>query len=524
MIRLRNVPLGLDESDQVLWDRAARALGQPVTGLRMARRAVDARRKTEVHFVCSLDLSVPDEAAALARCPGAAPAPKNDYAPPVPACLPAERPVVVGFGPAGMFAALALALAGLRPLVLERGQDAAGRAAAVERLRREGVLDPESNIQFGEGGAGAFSDGKLTTGVKDRRIPWVLEQLVLAGAPIDITYDAKPHIGTDRLPGVCANIRKRVQALGGEVRFSTRLEALETANGKLTAAVTAAGERIPCSALILAVGHSARDTFEMLCKLIPMVPKPFAMGVRIEHLRSDVDRAQYGPFAGHPALPPADYSLAVELPNGRRCYTFCMCPGGEVVPAASEPGMVCTNGASPYRRDYVNSNSALLAALAPEDFPYPGVLGGVAWQRELERRAYEAVGGGYRAPAQTVGSFLRGGVSRFGKVTPSYEPGVAAIDLHNILPPVITDTLEGALPLFDRKLRGFAAAEAVLTGPETRSSSPVRMLRTDALQSPALAGLYPCGEGAGWAGGIMSAAVDGLRCAEALIAGLAGGT
>ena len=251
-----------------------------------------------------------------------------------------------------------------------------------------------------------------------------------------------------------------------------------------------------------------------------MEPKPFAMGVRIEHQQADTDRAQYGPFAGHPALPPADYALACQLPGGRRCYTFCMCPGGEIVPAASEPGLVCTNGASPYDRNYVNSNAALLATLSPADFPYPGVLGGVAWQRELERRAYEAAGGGYRAPVQTMGSFLHGGPSRFGRVQPSYAPGVAAIDLHNILPPVIADTVAGALPIFDRKLRGFASPDAVLTGPETRSSSPVRMLRTDTLQSPALAGLYPCGEGAGWAGGIMSAAVDGLRCAEALIASL----
>ena len=516
MIRLRNLRLTPDEGEAALREKAEKALRMPVSELTIVRRSIDARKKNDIRIVYTADVAVGDETSALLRCRDAAPAVTQPYTPPVPAHLAEQRPVIVGFGPAGMFAGLVLALVGLRPIILERGEDAERRTAKVAAMRRSGVLDPESNIQFGEGGAGAFSDGKLSTGVKSPRIPWVLEQLVEAGAPIDITYDAKPHIGTDLLPGVCANIRRRIIALGGEVRFSQKLVGIESDHGRLTAAVTE-HDRLPCSDLILACGHSARDTFELLCKLsIPMSPKAFAMGMRIEHRQTDIDRAQYGAFAGHPNLPPADYALACQLPNGRRCYTFCMCPGGEVVPAASEPGRVCVNGASPSKRNYVNSNAALLAAVSPEDFPYDGILGGMTWQRELEERAFEAAGGGYRAPIQTVGGFLKRSDSP-GSVIPSYEPGVMSVGLHNILPPVITDTVADALPIFGRKLTGFDAPGAVLTAPETRSSSPVRMERDSTLQSPALRGLYPCGEGAGWAGGIMSAALDGIRCAEAVI-------
>ena len=516
MIRVRDLSLPPDIGESGLHAAAEKVLGTKITSLAIARRSVDARKKNDVRLVYTVDVTVRDEAGALARCNKALPTPVNTYAPPAPARMPEQRPVIVGFGPAGMFAGLALAMAGLRPIILERGEDADTRTKKIAEMRKSGLLDPESNIQFGEGGAGAFSDGKLTTGVKNTRIPWVLEQLAEAGASVDIKIDAKPHIGTDLLPGVCANIRKRIISLGGEVRFSQKLIGLESDGGRMTAAVTESG-RVPCSSLILACGHSARDTFELLCKLsIPMEPKAFAMGVRIEHLQADTNRAQYGPFAEHPNLPPADYSLACELPNGRRCYTFCMCPGGEVVPAASEPGRVCVNGASPSKRNYVNSNAALLAAISPADFPYPGILGGMAWQRDLEGRAFELAGGGFRAPMQTVGGFL-GVPAKTGRVSPSYEPGVAESDLHNILPPVISDTLARALPIFGRRLKGFDAPYALLTGPETRSSSPVRIVRDEALQSPAMRGLFPCGEGAGWAGGIMSAALDGLKCAEALI-------
>lgn len=519
MIRLRNITLTPDEPIERLREKAERELRCSVNDLTVARRSVDARKKNDVRFVYTVDVTVRDERGALARCHNAAPVVPCPYTPPVPHRLPEERPVIVGFGPAGMFAGLVLSLAGMRPVILERGEDAEARTKKVALMREKGVLDPESNIQFGEGGAGAFSDGKLTTGVKSPRIPWVLEQLVEAGAPVDIKYDAKPHIGTDLLPGVCMEIRRKITVLGGEVRFSQKLTDLESDAGQITAAVTE-DERIPCSRLILACGHSARDTFEMLCKLsIPLSPKAFAMGARIEHRQADIDRAQYGAFAGHPHLPPADYSLACLLSNGRRCYTFCMCPGGEVVPAASEEGRVCVNGASPNKRNYVNSNAAILAAISPEDFPYDGVLGGMKWQRELERRAFEAAGGGYRAPAQTAGALL--GMPHVpDRIAPSYEPGVTEISLRNILPPMIVNTLAQALPIFGRKLRGFDAPWAVLTGPETRSSSPVRMERNGSLQSPALRGLYPCGEGAGWAGGIMSAALDGIKCAEALIASI----
>ena len=517
MIRLRNLSLSPEDGEAALLQKAEECIKTDILSWRLARRSVDARRKQDVRLIYALDLAVADEAAVLLRCQNAVPTPEVRYAPPRPAHVPESRPVIVGFGPAGMFAGLALALAGLRPIILERGEPGDRRAEKIARMRREGVLDPESNMQFGEGGAGAFSDGKLTTGVKDPRIPWVLAQLVQAGAPPEIAYDAKPHIGTDLLPGVCAGIRRRIESLGGEIRFSQKLADLEAEDGVLTAAVTEA-ERIPCAQLILACGHSARDTFELLCKLsIPMAPKAFAMGVRIEHLQADIDSAQYGPFAGHPNLPPADYSLACQLPSGRRCYTFCMCPGGEVVPAASEPGRLCVNGASPYKRNYVNSNAALLAAVAPEDFPYSGILGGMEWQRQLEQAAYEAAGGGYRAPVETVGSFIAGHAPKTARIIPSYTPGVTETRLRDFLPPVIADTIGSALPIFGRKLRGFDAPDAILTGPECRSSSPVRLARDEYLQSPALRGLYPCGEGAGWAGGIMSAALDGLKCAEALI-------
>ena len=382
------------------------------------------------------------------------------------------------------------------------------------RFFATGELDVRSYVQFGEGGAGTFSDGKLNTGVNNPRIGWILEQFVKAGAREEILYDAKPHVGTDVLLTVVQNIRQRIISLGGEVRFNTQVTELCTKNGRLTGLKTEAGEIIPCDTCVLAIGHSARDTFEMLEETgIPMEPKPFAMGVRIEHKQTTVDESQYGVVS--PVLPPADYKLVQHLDNAT-VYSFCMCPGGHVVAAASEEGRIVTNGMSYADRDGENANAALLVTVNPGDFPYEGTLVGRKWQREIEEKAY-AVSGSYRAPAQLVGDFLAGKKSTgAGSVEPTYRPGVTWCDLHDVLPERITASIAEALPKLDEKLKGFAAEDAVMTAPETRSSSPVRIIRDDSRQS-SLAGLYPTGEGAGYAGGFMSAAIDGMMTAEAIL-------
>ena len=520
MIRIRDISLPPEHDPGQLQYEAARLLRlspSRVRQLRIVRRSVDARKKPDVKIIYTVDVTVEgSEAKALrqAGCKRASLAPVSFYQPPKPRPAPEKRPVVVGFGPAGMFAALILALAGQRPLVLERGEDAAARHEKVERFWSGGSFDPRSNVQFGEGGAGTFSDGKLNTGVNNPRIHWILEQFVAAGAGEDILYDAKPHVGTDVLLTVVQNLRRRIIALGGEVRFRTQVADIEQEDGRLTALLTETGERIECGSVILAIGHSARDTFQMLeRRRIPMEPKPFSMGVRIEHKQSAVNAAQYG--TDSPVLPPADYKLVKHL-DENTVYTFCMCPGGYVVAAASEPEGVVTNGMSYADRAGENANAALLVTLNPEVFPYPGPLGGMYWQREIERRAY-ALSESYLAPAQHVGDFLARRPSFGpGEVRPTYRPGVTWCDLHEVLPPRITDALEEAIPALDRNLAGFSAPDAVLTGPETRSSSPVRILRDDTRQS-ALRGLYPTGEGAGYAGGIMSAAIDGILTAEAVL-------
>ena len=520
MIRLRDIPLPPEHNAHQLQFEAAQMLrisNSKIRSLRIVRRSVDARKKPDIKIIYTVDVAVDGNEKKILRasgCKRANIAPVSYYKAPKNIPMTGKRPVIVGFGPAGMFAGLVLAMAGWKPLILERGEDAASRHEKVQKFFATGELDVRSNVQFGEGGAGTFSDGKLNTGVNNPRIGWILEQFVKAGAREEILYDAKPHVGTDVLLNVVQNIRQRILSLGGEVRFNTQVTGLCVEENRITGVKTGTGEIIPCDYLVLAIGHSARDTFEMLDGMdIPMEPKPFAMGVRIEHKQTTVDESQYG--RQDSVLPPADYKLVQHLDNAT-VYTFCMCPGGHVVAAASEEGRIVTNGMSNADRDGENANAALLVTVNPADFPYEGSLGGMKWQREIEAQAYK-VSGSYRAPAQLVGDFLAGRPStEAGAIRPTYRPGVHWCDLHEVLPNKITASIAEALPSLDGKLKGFAAPDAVMTAPETRSSSPVRILRDDTRQS-SLRGLYPTGEGAGYAGGIMSAAIDGMMTAEAIL-------
>ena len=526
VLRISQLTLPLDGDGEALRRKAARVLRVPAGELadfRLVRQSIDARKKQDIHLVCTVTCSLPDEEAVLRRA-GSENVTRFEpisYAFPGVARRSALPPVVAGMGPAGLFAALFLARNGLPCIVLERGEPVEARAAAVERFWAGGPLDPESNVQFGEGGAGTFSDGKLTTGTHDPRISAVVDTLIAAGAPEDVRWSHRPHIGTDLLRRVVAALRRELIALGCDVRFRTRLDGLRVSEGRLTGVtVTGPGgrEELPCDALVLAPGHSARDTFRMLYETgVPMAAKPFAVGVRIEHLQADVGLAQYGP--AWERLPPADYKLSCHLPNGRSAFSFCVCPGGQVVAAASGPEQAVTNGMSLRARDGRNINGGFLVGVNPGDFGGPSPLAGAAWQEALERAAYAAGGRTGAAPAQLAGDFLTGRPSRGpGDIQPTFRPGVTWTELDGCLPPYVAETLRLALPVLDRKLRGFARADAVLTGVESRSSSPVRILRDETYQS-ALRGLYPCGEGAGYAGGIVSAAVDGIRVAEAVAGG-----
>ena len=523
MIKISNMKLPVDADRLKIMTVAAKTLGiakEQIISFEVSGMSVDARKKSDVHYVCTATLTAENEEKLVeaADSKNVAMYEKPQYSFPAVLRKSSARPVVVGMGPGGLFAALELARAGMPPIILERGKSVEQRTQDVELFWDTGALLLNSNVQFGEGGAGTFSDGKLTTGINDPRIAHVFESFVEHGAPEDIKWAQKPHIGTDVLRQVVVDIRRELLELGCDIRFEQTLTGLEIKNGSVTGvSVEADGGSyvLPCDTVVLAPGHSARDTFSMLFEAgVPMQQKAFAVGVRIEHSQSDISTAQYGVFADK--LPPADYKLACHLPNGRSAFTFCVCPGGQVIAAANQHGQLVTNGMSLRARDGENINGGFLVGVNPSDFRDSHPLSGVKFQEQWEGRAFLAAGGNFYAPVQTVGDFLKNRITaQFGKITPSYKPGVKGAQLRACLPGYITDTLAGALPIFDRSIRGFANPDAVMTGVETRSSSPVRILRGEDFQSE-IRGLYPCGEGAGYAGGITSAAVDGIKVAEAV--------
>lgn len=522
-IIISNIRVGLETNEFDVINAALKYVGVGRGALLngyIVKSSVDARHRNNLCLVYSVGLELKSgEADVVAKA-----ADRNvvlresaaAYEPKMGSEKLSTRPVIVGFGPAGMFAGLLLAKHGYRPLIVERGAPVEKRIAAVGNFFETGNLNTQSNVQFGEGGAGTFSDGKLTTRIGDSRCETVLREFVNNGAPEVIMRAAKPHIGTDNLRVVVKSIRNQIISCGGEIRFETKLDGIGLKNERLTS-VTLDGAETKTDVMLLAIGHSARDTFQMLLDSgVILEPKPFSAGVRIEHLQSEIDRALYGSLAGHPSLPHGEYQLSLRE-YGRAVYTFCMCPGGSVVAAASEQGGLVTNGMSLYSRDGKNANSALVVSVSPSDFE-SGPLAGVAFQHRIEQAAFAAGGANYRAPYQTVGSFL--GVSSFGdgRVEPTYPLGVTPCNLDSLFPDYISDMLRGGLRNFDRKLHGFAASDAILTGVETRTSSPVKIPRGETLEAAGIGGLYPVGEGAGYAGGIMSAAVDGLRAAEAVMA------
>jgi len=532
MLRLTEIKLPLDHPEAALPAAIVTRLGiAPDAVLRwnVFKRSYDARKRQAIHLIYTVDVELEDEAAVEARAPAhvtRTPDMRYRFVAHAPAGL-TERPIVIGMGPCGLFAALILAQMGFRPIVLERGKAVRERTRDTFGLWRGGVLDPESNVQFGEGGAGTFSDGKLWSQVKDRTHYGrkVLEEFVLAGAPEEILFVAKPHIGTFRLVSMVEKMRATIEGLGGEIRFGCRVEDIAIDEGRVTGLRLASGETLACRHVVLAIGHSARDTFEMLhARGVHVEAKPFSIGFRIEHPQSLIDRARFGDYAGHALLGAADYRLVHHCRNGRAVYSFCMCPGGTVVAATSEAGRVVTNGMSQYSRNERNANAGLVVGITPEDYP-GSPLAGIAFQRLWEARAFELGGGDYSAPGQRVGDFLAGRPSReWGSVIPSYTPGVKPTDLGGAAPDYAIAALREALPALDRQLRGFALPDAVLTAVETRTSSPIRIRRGEDHQSINTRGLYPAGEGAGYAGGIYSAAIDGIEVAQALALDLLDGT
>lgn len=530
-MRLTELKLPLDHSESDLRAAILKFLGitdDELIGYSVFRRSNDARKPSAILLIYTLDIEVRNEPAVLQRLKGnrhVTATPDTHYR------LPAQaterpnhpRPVVIGTGPCGLFAGLLLAQMGFRPLILERGKAVRERTKDTWGLWRQGILNPESNVQFGEGGAGTFSDGKLYSQIKDpgHRGRKVLTEFVKAGAPEEILYVSKPHIGTFRLVSMVENMRAEIEALGGEIRFQARVSDIAIENGRVRGLTLADGAQIAADHVVLAIGHSARDTFQMLHERgVYLEAKPFSIGVRIEHPQSMIDRARYGKNAGHPMLGAADYKLVHHCGNGRSVYSFCMCPGGTVVAAASEPGRVVTNGMSQYSRNERNANSALVVGITPTDYP-GGPLAGIDFQRFWESRAFDAGGGTYAAPAQRLGDFLAGRPStELGSVIPSYTPGIRLTDLTSCLPAYVVTALREALPAFGRQIRGFDMEDALLTGVETRTSSPVRITRDEHFQSLNVRGLFPSGEGAGYAGGILSSAVDGIKVAEAVAASL----
>lgn len=520
MLRVTGIRLSLDQEESMLPDELAKKLKierDKIVFWRIWKKSLDARRKSSINFVYTIDFTVENENEIIKKInkKGVSKAIDQERKYKKKNFFSDNRPVIIGTGPAGLFAGLVLAEMGYKPILLERGKKIEDRVKDVREFWNTGKLNVESNVQFGEGGAGTFSDGKLTTMINDPRSRKVLQYFVEAGAPEEILYLNKPHIGTDILRRVVIELRKKIIDLGGEVKFQSKATDFEIENSQIASVIINNDEKLVTDKVILALGHSARDTFKVLYeKGFEIQQKKFSIGVRIEHPQKLVDMAQYGESYGHPRLGAADYKLASHFDNGRSAYTFCMCPGGRVVAAASEAGMLVTNGMSEHARNRENANAALLVNVGPEDFQGRHPLAGVEFQREWERKAFVEGGSNFLAPAQKVGDFLQGIPSNnYKNVTPSYKPGVTMTDLSKCLPDYVTDTLRKAIIEFDKKIKGFADSNAIITGVETRSSSPVRILRREDYQSN-IRGVYPTGEGAGYAGGIISAAVDGIRIAE----------